>query len=125
MMRALGVLLLATLCGCTMHRSAPPDAGPAEVRIVRTGTRYALHVDGRPFVIKGAGLDGGDQEALAARGGNSFRTWRPGTARESGRAMLDRACRNGLYVALGIPMPAQRHGFQGRTVAELAAKLFG
>lgn len=130
MRRALALVAAAALAACTAHvlpgRTVAPGApvapaagqsGPTPVRIVREGESYRLLVDGRPFVIRGAGLDGGDQEALAARGANSFRTWRPGTERESGSAMLDRARRNGLYVALGIPMPAPRHGFDYRDAA--------
>lgn len=117
----LGALLLA---GCAMSGGASSNVeGPARVTVVRDGSGYALHVDGQPFLIKGAGLDGGDQEALAAHGGNSFRTWRPGTPAEPGGAMLDRAHRNGLRVALGIPMPTERHGFDYRDADAVAAEI--
>lgn len=89
----------------------PLPSGPSKVRIVEDDGRYQLRVNGEAFYVKGAGLEGGSQEALAARGGNSFRTWRTGTAKESGKALLDRAARNGLFVALGIDLRGERHGF--------------
>lgn len=112
-MRLAALLVAVALAGFAV-RAPAPSAGPTHVRIVRAGEGWQLRVGGRPFVIRGAGLDGGDQEALAARGANSFRTWRPGTEHEPGNAMLDRARRNGLHVALGIPMPTERHGFDYR-----------
>ncbi|MEL1265764.1 glycoside hydrolase family 2 TIM barrel-domain containing protein [Pseudoxanthomonas putridarboris] len=90
---------------------AKAGEGPAQVRIVQEEGRYRLLVDGQPFHVKGAGLANGDQEELAARGGNSFRTWSTGTDREEVLAMLDRARRNGLMVAMGITVGNERHGF--------------
>ncbi|WP_133501591.1 glycoside hydrolase family 2 TIM barrel-domain containing protein [Cognatilysobacter terrigena] len=88
--------------------ASPSIAAPSTVRIVHNGRGYHLEVDGQPFVIRGAGLQDGNQEELAARGGNAFRTWRPG---DDPKAMLDRAQRNGLRVALGIEVESERHGF--------------
>ncbi len=86
--------------------------GPARVRIAHQGSSYQLLVNDQTFRIKGAGLSGGgDQEALAARGGNSFRTWRVESDPAAMRAMLDRAQRNGLMVAVGIEVARERHGF--------------
>ena len=86
-------------------------AAPSQVRIVQQDGVYALHVDGQPFRVKGAGMGGEGQEELAARGGNSFRTWRTGMDVARVRAMLDRAQRNGLKVAMGIEVGNERHGF--------------
>lgn len=110
---AAGVLLLAAPLALADASSAsgPRAVGPSKVRIVEDDGRYRLLVNGAPFHVRGAGLENGDQEALAARGGNAFRTWRPGTSNEPGRAVLDRAQRNGLFVALGIDVPKERHGF--------------
>lgn len=92
---------------------ASPDAveGPAQVSIHEGPEGYRLLVNGQPFVVRGAGLVEGSQEELAARGGNSFRTWSTGTDRERVLAMLDRARRNGLMVAMGIEVARERHGF--------------
>ncbi|MGY4517474.1 glycoside hydrolase family 2 TIM barrel-domain containing protein [Lysobacter sp. HA18] len=84
-------------------------AAPSVVRITHDDSgAYHLQVDGQPFVIRGAGLQDGNQEALRERGGNAFRTWRPG---DDATAMLDRAKRNGLHVALGLEVESERHGF--------------
>lgn len=92
---------------------ASPEAaeGPARVRIQEGAEGYRLLVNGQPFVVRGAGLVEGSQEELAARGGNSFRTWSTGTDRNRVLAMLDRASRNGLMVAMGIEVARERHGF--------------
>ncbi|GAB1594832.1 glycoside hydrolase 5 family protein [Lysobacter claricitrinus] len=87
----------------------PTVAAPSVVRITHDAAgAYHLQVDGRPFVIRGAGLQDGNHEALRERGGNAFRTWRPG---DDADAMLDRAHRNGLHVALGLEVESERHGF--------------
>lgn len=86
-------------------------AAPSQVRIVQQEGAYVLLVDGAPFRVKGAGMGGEGQEALAARGGNSFRTWSTGMDEAKVRAMLDRAQRNGLKVAMGIEVGNERHGF--------------
>ncbi|MBA3928484.1 MAG: hypothetical protein C0521_02725 [Xanthomonas sp.] len=86
-------------------------AAPSQVRIVQRDGAYVMLVDGQPFRVNGAGMSSGGQEALAARGGNSFRTWSTGTDHAEVRAMLDRAQRNGLKVAMGIEVGNERHGF--------------
>ncbi len=86
-------------------------AAPSQVRIVQQDGAHVLLVDGAPFRVKGAGMSGDRQEALAARGGNSFRTWSTGMDEARVRAMLDRAQRNGLKVAMGIEVGNERHGF--------------
>ncbi len=93
--------------------------------MVHDAAGYHLSVDGAPFFVKGAGLDGGDPTALAARGANAFRTWHTdiGTA---GKAMLDRAQALGLHVALGLEMSAPRHGFDygdARAIAQQQEKM--
>lgn len=86
-------------------------AAPSQVRIVQQDGAYVLLVDGTPFRVNGAGMGGERQEALAGRGGNSFRTWSTGMDEAKVRAMLDRAQRNGLKVAMGIEVGNERHGF--------------
>lgn len=116
--------LLAVLCaGASPPARADGAAAPSQVRVVHEAGRYRLLVDGRPFRVKGAGLASGSQEALAARGGNSFRTWSTGTDVARVRAMLDRAQRNGLKVAMGIEVGNERHGFDYDDEAAVAAQL--
>ena len=74
----------------------------AKVEIRKTADRYQLYVNGQPFYIKGAGLEFGSQEKLALHGGNSFRTWRTENGQDSGRQVLDRALKNGLFVTMGL-----------------------
>ncbi len=90
---------------------AQAPGGPMQVEIHNTDGRYQLYVNGKPFYIKGAGLEGGSQEKLKAHGGNSFRTWRTDSARGSGSRVLDRAWTNGLCVAMGLELQHERHGF--------------
>ena len=97
------VLMLSLCClSPSVSAQSSADAGPSQVRIEQQDGRYRLLVDGKPFHVKGAGLASGSQEELAARGGNSFRTWSTGTDHVKVRGMLDRAQRNGLKVAMGI-----------------------
>lgn len=108
---SLSLRFVATVLMVSCGMPTLAEGGPAQVRIVQQDGRYRLLVDGVPFHVKGAGLAGGSQEALAARGGNSFRTWSTGTDQEEVLAMLDRAQRNGLKVAMGIEVGNERHGF--------------
>ncbi len=87
-----------------------PD-GPAKVEVRQVDGRWQLFVNQKPFYIHGAGLEFGNQEKLAAHGGNSFRTWRTENGRESGQVVLDRARKNGLYVMMGLDVSRERHGF--------------
>lgn len=106
------VLALACLSPLTGRAgSLLKTNGPVKVEIRQTDGRYQLYVDGAPFYIKGAGLEFGSQEKLAAHGGNSFRTWRTENGRESGQQVLDRALKNGLYVTMGLEVARERHGF--------------
>jgi hypothetical protein len=93
--------------------------GPSNVRIVHDDAGYRLLVNGQPFYVKGAGLEGGPIDALVAAGGNSFRTWRS----DGGAAVLDRARAKGVYVALGIDVGHERHGFSYDDPQAVAAQL--
>jgi hypothetical protein len=44
-------------------------------------------------------------------GGNAFRTWRTDNGRNTGDQVLNRALTNGLYVAMGLDVGHERHGF--------------
>ena len=98
-------------------------AAPSQVRITHEDGRYMMRVDGQPFRIKGAGMAGAGAGALAARGGNSFRTWDSGTDVTEVRAMLDEAQRHGLKIAMGIAVGNERHGFDYDDDAAVAAQL--
>lgn len=73
---------------------------------------YTLLRDGKPYLIKGAGMGLTDAaaipqiELLKKAGGNSFRTWNVPE-----RKVLDRAHELGLTVAVGLDVQRERHGF--------------
>lgn len=90
----------------------------AEVTVAATDDGYTLLRDGTPYVVKGAGVVGVDVATVAARGGNSIRTWGIENARET----LDAAHRHGLTVSLGLPVVAERAGFDYDDAASIAAQ---
>ena len=107
---------LLALGACAPAPPAVPEpAGPAHVEVVRADGRYQLTVDGEPFYVRGAGLEFGDVAALAARGGNSFRTWRTDNGEKTAREVLDEAHAHGLMVTMGLEIARERPG-QGRGV---------
>jgi hypothetical protein len=93
------------------------------VEIARIEGKYQLLRDGKPYVIKGAGIEFGSVEALAAHGGNSFRTWRTDNGRASGLEVLDRAAALGVTVAMCIEIGRERHGFDYDDAEAVAAQL--
>ena len=97
--------------------------GPVKVEVRQVDGRYQLYVEQKPFVLKGAGLEFGNQEKLAAHGGNSFRTWRTENGQASCQQVLDRAMRNGLYVTMGLDLARERHGFDYDDPAAVAKQL--
>ena len=103
-------------------QGAMAQPGPSQVRLVEGVAGWELRVDGAPFHIRGAGMDGSGQDALAARGANAFRTWRTDPDPAKVRAMLDRAHRNGLKVAMGLDVGKQRHGFDLGDADAIAAQ---
>jgi len=106
---AIITLTWALLPGISCTTAQP--AGPVKVEVRQEAGRWQIYRAGKPYVIRGAGLEFGSQENLAAHGGNSFRTWRVENGKESGKAVLDRALWNGLTVTMGIEVTAERHGF--------------
>lgn len=108
--RFMTVAVLAVLsgllaCGTTaVERSAMQ---PTPVRIQSEAGRYQLLVGGRPFYVQGAGMALAEAQSLAAAGANAARTW----STESAPEVLDQAWANGLYVAMGLEVARERHGF--------------
>jgi hypothetical protein len=84
---------------------------PAKVTLTNTDGKFQLFVDGKPFYIKGAGLEYGNIAAVAKHNGNSFRTWRTENGKQTGKEILDEAHKNGLMVTMGIEVERERHGF--------------
>ena len=92
--------------------------GAVRVEVVAVEGGYTLLRDGEPYLIKGAGVAGVDVATLAARGGNSIRTW----GIEGAEAMLDAAHRHGLTVSLGLPVAPERLGFDYDDPPRVAAQ---
>jgi len=80
---------------------------------------HRLYVNDQEFYVEGAGLEFGNIEALAAYGGNSFRTWRSTNEHEDALEVLDRAHDNGLMVLMGLDVARERHGFDYDDPAEV------
>jgi hypothetical protein len=84
---------------------------PSKVELIKQSQKYQLNVDGKPFYIKGAGLELGSIKSLAEFGGNAFRTWRVNNSEKSGLEILDEAYEHGLMVCMGLDVARERHGF--------------
>jgi len=69
--------------------------------------------------VRGANIDQGDVEALAAHGGNSVRTY----SSRHGQRVLDEAARLGMTVAMGLDIGRERLGFDYDDEAAVARQL--
>ncbi len=94
------------------------DQNPVRVVVAAFDGGYTLVREGKPYLVKGAGAAGIDLATVAARGGNSIRTWGIEEARET----LDAAHRHGLTVSMGLPVAAERFGFDYDDQASIAAQ---
>jgi len=123
--RVLSLLLALAMPALAAQIAEPrPQAGQtASVSIVKQAEGYRLLVNGQALRIRGAGLENGSLEQLAARGGNALRTWRVDTRRERGKSLLDRALANHLFVAIGIEVARERHGFDYNDERAVAKQL--
>ena len=68
--------------------------GAHMVALERQGDQWVLLRGGEPYEIHGAGVDGTDFDALAARGGNSLRTWAADIPGRSAQTVLDEGFKN-------------------------------
>ena len=110
----LSAAFLALSAACQSAEQVLKDqdtgSGAIPVEVIRDGERWTLLRDGQPYVIEGAGTNGGNLAELAARGGNSFRNWRDFDSPD-GVPLLDEALSLGLTVAMCLPIGRERHGF--------------
>ncbi|MBN2485421.1 MAG: hypothetical protein JXB34_05580 [Bacteroidales bacterium] len=104
------IFMVATLLSVGFNTKQTYAGSPAKVEVKTTDNGYKLYVNGEHFIIKGAGLEFGNIEALAAHGANAFRTWRTENGREDAMAILDKAHENGLMVLMGLEVGRERHG---------------
>ena len=84
---------------------------PIFVEIVNDNGQFILQCNGKPFYVKGAGLDFNKIQSLANHGGNAIRTWSVDNGHWSGEEVLDKAHELGLMVSMGIHVERERHGF--------------
>lgn len=94
-----------------------------KVEIRKSGDGYELLRGGEPYRIRGAGMSSGDLAVFAAHGGNSIRTWTTLDGAVTTRELLDAAQANGVTVALGLPMQAERSGFNYDDAEAVATQL--
>lgn len=112
---SLAVIALTTGCNTTN-----PKTGAVKAELKKENGAFQLYVDGKPFSIKGAGLEGGNIEALASHGGNAIRTWRTDDQFMTGQEKLDNAHAHGLMVCMGLEIGRERHGFDYNDEAAVA-----
>ena len=87
------------------------EDGVIPVELNKQGEQYLLLRDGKPYEVKGAGLEFSSVAVFASHGGNSFRTWRTDNAHFTGMEQLDEAAKHDVTVALCIEIERERHGF--------------
>lgn len=108
-----------TALAAALALSAMPVAAQAvKVEVVGESGAFQLLRNGKPYVVKGAGVAGMDLATVAERGGNSVRTW----GVEMALATLDAAARHGLTVSLTLPVVSERHGFDYDVEQAVAAQ---
>ena len=90
---------------------------PTPVKLTVTAQGAQLTRGGKPYLIKGAGGDG-DLARLAARGGNSIRTW----GADNLGARLDEAQKLGMSVTVGLWLGHTEHGFSYDDPKQVAAQ---
>ena len=98
--------------------ASPATAQAVKVEVVGEKGAFQLLRGGEPYVVKGAGVGNMDLVTVAARGGNSVRTW----GVERAQATLDAAQHHGLTVSLTLPVVAERFGFDYDNAAQVAAQ---
>lgn len=102
----------------------PQPGLPSEVRLVQLAdSHWQLEVNGQPFFVRGAGAGGGSLATLAAAGGNAIRTWHGDRAAGRNGSQLDLALRSGLFVAYGLEVGRERHGFDYGNARAVARQL--
>jgi len=114
-------LILSTLLAVLTSNAF---ASAIHVEIVKNNDgSFSLMRDGKPYDVKGAGVDGADLTVLAAHGANSVRTWSIDGGALPAKALLDKAQALGLTVSLGIDFARERHGFDYNDEKAVAAQL--
>lgn len=114
MKKIISLLVIAVVAIVFMNRKnieENPKMKTANVTLTQKEGKHQLMVNGKPFYIKGAGLEFGNVASLAKHNSNSFRTWRTENGQQTALEVLDEAQANGLMVTMGIEVGRERHGF--------------
>lgn len=114
-------IFLAGLLTVSLSGLAAETTKPADVTIVKEQNVYQLKVNGKPFTVKGAGVnwkEGKNLAALAQAGGNTFRTWSPTNADK----YMEEAQALGLMVIMGFDLKQELHGFDYNDQAAVSAQ---
>ncbi len=93
-------------------------AAAIPVEIDHASGGFTLYRGAEPYFIKGGGGEV-HMDVLAARGGNSIRTWNAANAGQ----ILDQAKKFGLTVTLGLWVEHEAHGFDYDNADAVAAQL--
>jgi len=109
MVRVLFALVAMLATACSQGSDRYPTA--IKVEIVRSAEGFQLLRDGKPYVIRGAGMEVDDVERFARHGGNSIRNWTTDNDPQDIQDLLDEAHAHGVTVALCLAMRPERSGF--------------
>jgi len=104
------ITVLGLVC-LTIQACASDANTPVKVEIKKQANGYQLYRGGKPYEIKGAGIEVSDFEAFIKHGGNSIRNWTTTNKNESTLSILDNAHARGLTVSLCLPMSKEHWGF--------------
>jgi len=107
----------------SMSYSASVLAAAIPVTVVENNGTFELLRDGKPYEIKGAGLENADMDVFVSHGGNSIRTWRTDDSNSTGLELLDNAFEHGVTVMLCIEIGRERLGFDYDDEAAVAKQL--
>ena len=116
-------LLAALALGVALQGYSSPQGAPSgaiRVEIIEVEGGHQLLRGGKPYRIKGAGIDHSNLDDFAAMGGNSFRTWAVDDGPEPAQQLLDRAHALNLTVSLCLEFARERHGFDYNDKAAVA-----
>ena len=101
------ILIVFASCNKKPQVNEKEDS-PLKVEITREGDRFQMYVNGDPYFIKGARtLRTRYMDKVAEYGGNAVRIGSRGNVKE----VLDEAHRLNLTVLFGLPVQAERNGF--------------
>jgi hypothetical protein len=94
-----------------------------KVEIVKTASGYQLLRGGKPYTVRGAGINSFDLPSVLAHGGNSVRTWAVDDGPIPAQLLLDRAHALGMTVSLCLEFARERQGFDYNDSAAVALQL--